>query len=263
MAPPDTYPIQTAEAALQLRTLGPPWPPTPHRPDEWIAAFGTLPLMHQPGAGWLYNTGSQVLGLLIERAAGKPLETFLRERMFEPLGMADTAFSVPAGRRDRLTTAYAPDPQSGELHVLDGVDDSYWGEPPAFPNAAGGLVSTIDDFWAFVQMLLGNGVHSGERILREASVDLMTTDHTTPEQRDGARLCLAGSGWGYGMAVPAADGSASVPGGFGWDGGTGTSWRSDRTRDLTGILLTQRAMTSPEPPELFTEFWRGAYKPPE
>jgi len=76
-------------------------------------------------------------------------------------------------------------------------------------------------------------------------------------------LFLAGSGWGYGMAVPAADGSASVPGGFGWDGGTGTSWRSDRTRDLTGILLTQRAMTSPEPPELFTEFWRRAYKPPE
>ena len=260
MAPPDTYPIQTAEAALQLRTLGPPWPPTPLTPDEWIAAFGTLPLLHQPGDGWMYNTGSQVLGVLIERAAGKPLETFLRERMFEPLGMTDTAFSFSAEQRDRMTTAYAPDSQSGELHVLDAVDDSYWSTPPALPHAAGWLVSTIDDFWAFVQMLLGNGVHNGERILREASVELMTTDHITREQRESAPLFLSGSGWGYGMAVPAADGTASVPGGFGWDGGTGTVWRSNRSRDVTGILFTQRAMTSPEPPPLFVDFWRGAYQ---
>jgi CubicO group peptidase (beta-lactamase class C family) len=257
MAPPGTYPIQVAEAELQLRTLGPPWPPTPHDPDQWIAAFGTLPLIRQPGEAWMYNTGSQVLGVLIERAAGKPLEAFLRERMFEPLGMTDTAFSVSPAARDRFTTAYAPDPETGELTILDGVDNSFWREPPALPNAAGWLVSTIDDLWAFVQMMIGNGEHNGERILRAASVELMTTDHISREQREDAALFLGGSGWGYGMAVPAADGTASVLPGFGWDGGTGTTWRTDRARDVTGILLTQRAMTSPEPPALFIDFWHA------
>jgi CubicO group peptidase (beta-lactamase class C family) len=139
MEPPDTYPIQTAEVALQLMTLGPPWPPTPHTPDEWIRHFGSLPLMHQPGDVWMYNTGSQVLGILIERAAGQPLETFLRERLLEPLGMRDTAFSFTEAQRSRMTTAYAPDPVTGELQVLDGVEDSYWSRPPALPNAAGWL----------------------------------------------------------------------------------------------------------------------------
>lgn len=159
MAPPNTYPIQAAEAELQLRTLGPPWPPTPHTPDEWIRRFGSLPLMHQPGERWLYNTGAQVLGVLLERAAGKPLESLLRDRIFEPLGMRDTGFSVSCNQRDRLTTAYATDPESGTWHVLDGVADSYWSSPPAFPSAAGWLVSTIDDYWAFVQMMTGRGAY--------------------------------------------------------------------------------------------------------
>ena len=190
MAPPDTYPIQTAERELRLCTLGPPWPPTPHTPDEWIRNFGSLPLMHQPGEQWMYNTGSQVLGVLLERAAGKPLEDFLRERIFEPLGMKDTGFNVPAHQRNRFTTAYVADPESDVLEVVDGVENSYWSEPPAFPNAGGWLVSTIDDFWAFVAMLLADGTFNGERILSERSVELMTTDHLTPEQR------------GLGHAVP-------------------------------------------------------------
>ena len=210
MAPPDTYPIQTAERELQLGTLGPPWPPTPHTPDEWIRHFASLPLMHQPGEQWMYNTGSQVLGILLERAAGQPLEAFLRQRLFEPLGMRDTGFSVSPDQRSRFTTAYAPDPATGTLGVLDGVDDSYWNQPPALPNAAGWLVSTIDDFWAFVAMLLADGVHDGERILSERSVELMTTDHLTPEQRASAGVFLGEhDGWGLGMLVPGADAPAS------------------------------------------------------
>ena len=138
MAPPNTYPIQRAEEELQLRSLGPPWPPTPHSPDTWIRRLGTLPLMYQPGEQWLYNTGAQVLGILLERAAGKPLEALLTERIFEPLGMRDTAFSVSPGQRDRFTTAYTSDPESGVLSVLDDADDSFWAGPPAFPDAAGG-----------------------------------------------------------------------------------------------------------------------------
>ncbi len=237
-------------------------------PDEWIRDFGSLPLMHQPGEQWMYNTGSQVLGVLLERAAGTPLEDFLRERIFEPLGMTDTGFSVSPHQRPRFTTAYAPDPESGVLDVLDGVENSYWSAPPTFPNAAGWLVSTIDDFWAFVAMLLAGGTHAGERILSQRSVDLMTTDHLTAEQRAPATLFLGDhDGWGFGMAVPAADSPHAstvvpgvIPGGFGWTGGSGTAWRSDRVRGVSGILLTQRAMTSPEPPAVFDDFWNGTYE---
>ncbi len=157
MAPPRTFPIQRAEEELRLMTLGPPWPPTPHTPDEWMRHFGSLPLMAQPGEQWLYNTGAQVLGVLLERAAGKLLETFLGERLFGPLGMRDTAFSVAPSQLGRFTTAYTPAPDSSSLTVLDAVTDSYWRKPPMFPDAAGWLVSTIEDYWAFVRMLLERG----------------------------------------------------------------------------------------------------------
>jgi CubicO group peptidase (beta-lactamase class C family) len=174
--------------------------------------------------------------------------------------MRDTGFSVSADQRSRLTTAYAPDPDSDVLSVVDAVENSYWNQPPPLPNAAGWLVSTIDDFWAFVSMLLADGVHDGERVLTAHSVESMTTDHLTPEQRASAGVVLGEhDGWGFGMLVPAADAPASTIGrGFGWDGGTGTTWRSDRARDLTGILFTQRSMTSPEPPAVFNDFWTGA-----
>ena len=120
MAPPDSYPIQRAEAALGLRSIGgPPWPPVAHDVDSWIGALGSLPLMYQPGAQWLYNTSAQVLGVLLARAPGRTLPDLLRARIFEPLGMTDTGFTVPAEQLHRLTTAYQPDPETGELSVLD------------------------------------------------------------------------------------------------------------------------------------------------
>src|SRR5437588_650284 len=110
MAPPDTYPIQRAMTELLLGQ-GPPGAFTPP-PDEWLRRLGTLPLMYQPGERWVYHTGSDVLGVLIARAAGQPLEAFLRERIFEPLGMRDTGFSVPAAGLDRLATSYWTNPQT-------------------------------------------------------------------------------------------------------------------------------------------------------
>jgi CubicO group peptidase (beta-lactamase class C family) len=266
MVPPDTYPIQTAEREMQLQTLGPPWPPTPHTPDEWMHHFGSLPLMHQPGESWMYNTGSQVLGVLIERAAGKPLETFMRERLFDPLGMSDTGFGVRPDQLDRLTTAYAPDSSSGEINLLDDPTDSYWADPPSMPDGAGGLVSTIDDYWAFVSMLLDGGTVRGgaagdERVLSERSIDLMVADHLTEAQRSATEPFTGQhSSWGLGMGVPASSNAdRGVPHGFGWTGGTGTVWYTDPTTGFTGILFTQRAMTSPEPPEAMIDFWRLAY----
>ncbi len=164
-----------------------------------------LPLMHQPGETWMYNTGSYVLGVLIARASGQPLETFFRERIFEPLGMKDTAFSVPAAKLDRLATCYEVNPETGALALHDGVDDSQWSRPPAFPDAGAGLVSTIDDYLAFGQMMLNNGKHGSERVLSRPSVETMTTDQLTPEQKTVSGFFPGywdSRGWGFGVDLP-------------------------------------------------------------
>jgi CubicO group peptidase (beta-lactamase class C family) len=259
-AMPDTYPIQIAEAARDLMTFGPPWPPPPHSPDVWLALLAELPLIHQPGEGWLYNTGIQVAGVLLERAAGKALEEILWERLFDPLGMVDTGFTVSLAQRHRFATAYAPEPGSDELRVLDGVD-GFWSRPPAAANGAGWLVSTVEDFWAFVQMVVSFGEYDGRRILSTQSIEAMTTNWLTEEQRRSALPFLGpDSGWGLGMATPLAGRTPTgVPRGFGWNGGTGTSWFSDPVSGLTGILMTQRAMTSPQAPAAFVDFWGHAY----
>jgi CubicO group peptidase (beta-lactamase class C family) len=114
MAPPGSFPIQRAEAALGLRSIGsPPWPPVDHDDDSWIAALGMLPLAHQPGAAWMYNTSGQVLGVLLARADGAPLEAVLRRRILDPLGMTDTSFTIAPDRQARLVTFYAPDADTG------------------------------------------------------------------------------------------------------------------------------------------------------
>src|SRR5437763_938415 len=179
MAPPDAYPI-LKEANAQQIGMGPPSPSSMPPPDEWMRRVGRLPLMHQPGEKWMYNTGADVLGVLIARASGQPLETFLRERLFEPLGMRDTGFSVPEASLDRLATSYRTDPTSGKLTVYDVAEGGQWSRPPAFPSGAGGLVSTIDDYLAFGQMVLSLGKHGNERILSRLSGEPMTTDQRTP-----------------------------------------------------------------------------------
>jgi CubicO group peptidase (beta-lactamase class C family) len=253
MAMPGTYPIQRAEEALNLKTYTQPWPPTTLTNDEWIAALGSLPLLHQPGADWRYNTGAQVAGVLIERVAGKPVSDVLLERVFEPLGMVDTDFFVPGDKLHRFATQYEAD-EAGELHVLD-PPDGWWSRPPAMPSCAGWLVSTVDDLWAFASMM----ARGGGDLLSSESVREMTRDRMSAHERADHRIFVDGAGWGLMMAVPAGDGGKAVPGGFGWDGGTGTAWRTDPDAGLTGILLTQRAATSPEPSALMTDFWRAVY----
>src|SRR5438046_2400831 len=189
MAPPDAYPILSAANEQQIG-MGPPSPSTMPAPDEWMRRLGSLPLMHQPGERWMYNTGSDMLGVLIARASGRPLEAFLRERLFEPLGMKDTGFSVPEASLDRLATSYWTDPTSRQLTVYDEAMGSQWSRPPAFPSGAGGLVSTIDDYLAFGQMMLSLGKHGGERILSRLSVEAMTTDQLTPAPKTDSALVL-------------------------------------------------------------------------
>src|SRR5437667_10179563 len=230
MAPPGTYPIQKAMSE-QLLGQGPPQPSTPPAPDEWIRRLGTLPLMYQPGEQWRYHTGSDVLGVLIARASGQPLEAFLRERIFAPLGMKDTGFSVPAAKLDRLATSYWTHPQSGALEVYDAAEGGLWSRPPAFPSGGAGLVSTVDDYLAFGQMMLNKGKYGSERVLSRPSVETMTTDQLTPEQKAASGLVggyFDRHGWGFGLSViTRREDVAGSLGTFGWAGGLATSWRSD------------------------------------
>ena len=263
MAPPDTYPIQKAEKEVLLGQ-GPPSPSTPPEPDEWVRRFGTLPLMHQPGEKWMYNTGSDVLGVLIARASAQPLEVFFRERLFEPLGMKDSGFSVPTAKLDRLATSYWTDPGTGALDLHDEPESGQWSRPAAFPSGAGGLVSTIDDYLAFGQMMLNKGKHGSERVLSRLSVETMTTDQLTPAQKAVSGLVpgyFDSHGWGFGVSmVTRREDVAGPVGKFGWDGGLGTSWYSDPSEDMVTILMTQRAWTSASPPRVCLDFWTSAYQ---
>jgi CubicO group peptidase (beta-lactamase class C family) len=259
MAPFGEYPIQRA---MDEAGLSPGPEPAPIEPDEWMKRLGNLPLVHQPGEKWMYHTGSDVLGVLMARATGRPLEEFLKERLLELLGMKDTGFHVPADKLARLPAAYRLDPETGALVLDDDPRQTLWGRPPAFPSAAGGLVSTADDLLAFCTMMLNKGRYGGERILSRMSVELMTTDQLTEEQKaENAVFFGSGSGWGLGVnVVTRRNDLAAVPGRFGWNGGTGTSVYTDPAEELIGILLTQRHMTSPMPPAVFRDFWTCAYQ---
>jgi CubicO group peptidase (beta-lactamase class C family) len=208
--------------------------------------------------------GLDVLGVLIARAAGQPLEVFLRARLFDPLGMKDTGFSVPAAKIGRLATSYWTNPERGAVEVFDEARGGHWSRPPAFPAAASGLVSTVDDYLAFGRMLLNQGRHGRGRILSRASVETMTTDQLTPEQKAASGLVggyFDSHGWGFGLSmVTRRDEVAGSVGQFGWDGGLGTSWRSDPHEDLVAILMTQRAWTSPSPPDVCRDFWTATYQ---
>jgi CubicO group peptidase (beta-lactamase class C family) len=232
-------PINIAAKALNLE-LGEPYPPTPHDPDEWIRLFGSLPLMYQPGERWNYNVGTLVLGVLLARAAGQPLGDLLRERLFDPLAMADTGFWLSADRAAQLPGYYMTDPGTQQMGERATISAAGWSRPPVFPSGSGGLVSTADDFLAFARMLLDKGVHGGTRLLSEKSVELMTTNHLTPDQIVTGGQLLGGSGWGLGMAVTVEPTEpATSPGQYGWSGGYGTTWFNDPHERLTGIALTQ------------------------
>lgn len=262
MAMPGTYPIQKYIRDYRLGGDGPPRPAQAPTTNEWIQRLGSLPLMAQPGERWMYNTSSDVLGILMERVAGKSFGAFLRERIFEPLGMKDTSFRVPATELHRMPTSYAFNHDTNKLEVFDPAGpQSSWAPPPPFESGAGGLVSTVDDYFAFSRMMLNKGRFGGEQILSRASVELMTSDQLTPRQRAGAELFFGThTSWGLGLSVCIhREQIYQAPGRFGWDGGTGTSAYVDPAEGLIGILLTQRLMDSPQPPRVFTDFWTQAY----
>ena len=231
---PEPWPIVSAVAERELGSFGAPSPDNTPGPDTFMARLGELPLLAQPGERWLYSAGSQVLGVLAARAAGAPFEEVMRERVLAPLGMRDTAFY--ASDTSRLATAY--ERRDGQLAVTD-PPDGQWSRPPRFPDGAAGLVSTAEDLLRFGRMLL----RGGDPVLKPGTVAEMTRDQLTPEQR--ARVWpgfsfLGDRGWGYGVSV--------TEWGYTWEGGSGTAWANVPDRDLTVVVLTQRAFDETGPP---------------
>jgi CubicO group peptidase (beta-lactamase class C family) len=241
-----SWPVVQAERELELRTIGPPDPGSQPDPDTWIARLGSLPLLAQPGERWMYNTGTQVLGVLLARAAGQSLGDVLRTRVFEPLAMTDTGFWVKD--TSRLATAYMP---TADGLVVTDPPDGKWSHPVPFEDGSAGLVSTVDDLHAVARMLL----RGGDPVLSEDAVRAMTTDQLTPEQKAGGGLgptFFDELSWGFGQAVYAS-------GAYGWDGGLGSTWLVDPEQDLVVIVLTQRMFESPAPPQVHRDIQAAAY----
>jgi CubicO group peptidase (beta-lactamase class C family) len=252
-------PAMARAAELRLG-VGPPAPAGTPEPTEYLRRLGTLPLEYQPGERWLYHTGSDVLGVLIARAAGQPFDAFLAERVFAPLGMTDTGFAVPAADLHRFGPSYWRDPATAEVGTYDPTGGQ-WSTPPAFPGGGAGLVSSADDFAAVAAMLRAGGSHRGVRLLSRGAVAVMTTNHLTPQQLAVCGPDPSGAlGWGFGTAVQLRrTGPTRSVGSYGWDGGMGTSWSNDPAEDLTAILMTNQMWTSPVPPPVAQDFLTCAY----
>jgi CubicO group peptidase (beta-lactamase class C family) len=238
---PEPWPVVAAATQAGLATIGPPQPDNFVDSDTWIARFGELPLLAQPGERWLYNTGAHVLSVLCARAAGTSYDEVLRTRLFEPLGMRDTSFYTEDVQR--LATAYQA--TAGGVVVWD-PPDGQWSRPPAFHDGAAGLVSTVDDLLAFARML----VRGGDQVLTADQVREMSRDHLTAAQREFGAAFLGGRGWGLGTSV-LLDGPWA--GAIGWDGGLGTSFLVHPARDLAVIVLTQRLFETARAPAVHHE----------
>ena len=207
---------------------------------SFLTAAGQMPLAHQPGQGWTYNTGSTVLGLLLERVAEQPLDVLMADRITDPLGMRDARWWVPRPDLARFAGRYRPtgDPRS-PLELTDPAGGQH-SQPPSFPDGAGGMIGTADDWLSFGRMLLGGGESNGRQIIPTPLVQSMMTNQLTADQRRHAGFFLAeGEGWGYG-------GSVREDGTYGWTGGAGTTARVDPRHDRVSILLTQVALDGPQ-----------------
>jgi CubicO group peptidase (beta-lactamase class C family) len=228
-------------------------------PQVWISRLAKLPLAHQPGTRWHYGVNDDVLGHVIAVVSGMPFDAFLRTRLFEPLRMRDTFFSVPSEKRARFTGIYSPGPKGALVPSERSLGTRYL-EPPAFPSGGGGLVSTAGDYWRFDQMLLDAGAFGPVRILSPKAVELMTTNALSAEERKGFTW-MPGNGFGLGVSVvddlgaTAALGSA---GAFGWGGAAGTIQWVDPQEELIAILMIQ--ITPPDAYPIRDEFRALVYQ---
>lgn len=229
-------------------------------PDEWLAALGTLPLSYEPGERFHYSHATEVLGFLVARIEGKPLGQVLQERIFGPLGMADTGFWAPPEKRERMAKLYKAPPEGGPL---EDVSIPHPPGAPTFEGGGGGLISTADDYLKFARMMLGRGEVDGVRLVRPETIDLMTANRLTDAQR---KIPFMGfpfwdaQGFGLGVSVildaqKQAMVGAGSEGSFGWPGAFGTWWLADPKEDMVLIYLIQDSM--PLEPESASQLATG------
>lgn len=212
-------------------------------PDAWIALLASLPLARPPGEEVINGFATDVLGVLIARACGKPLGAVLRERIFDPLGMRDTDFWVRPDAMARLTPAYVVQWLSGKKRMIDDPRDSTLRQPPAFESGSAGLVSTLDDYARFGTMLLGGGKLGDRRILSRKTVEWMTVNRLTPQQR--AIPFFGEPYWtsrGLGLGVYVVDDLArhATPasiGQYGWGGAFATAWFNDPAEAMSVTMM--------------------------
>ena len=214
---------------------------------EMANRIGRCPLKYQPGEIWQYSSGADVLGAVVEAVTGKTFGAFLREELFQPLEMPDTDFYVPEEKQDRLMTAYMWD-KDGTLVPYKGCNLAIMNDmvvPNAFESGGAGLVSTIDDYAHFAQMLMDGGVYRGKRLMGRRTVEFLTTGSLAPEQRRGMDSWTALEGYTYGnlMRVPTDPGRAMAmgsPGEYGWDGWEGCYFANCPADRLTILMMTQK-----------------------
>lgn len=254
LAEPGTVPIADALNGLDQAA-----------PDEWMRRLGTLPLVHQPGARWMYHTAANVTGVLITRATGKSFGNALRERICDPLGMKDTGFMVGGESLARLATAYDHENAPSGAPVVEDGPEGRFSRPPEFESGGGGLVSTAADWLAFASAMLAGGVHRGERVLSRPSVTLMTSDQLGPEQKTVGGFWpadyFATMGWGFGMSVCTRRTHLGPSvGTYGWPGYYGTAWYNDPAEDMTTIFMLQRAHAGDQKLPMWTDLWTAVYQ---
>lgn len=224
-----------------------------HDLDGFVAALTKLPLEFSPGDAWNYSVATDVLGAVVQRVSGMPLDRFFRDRIFAPLGMDDTFFSVPADKLDRLTDCYTFVPDQGRV-LYDWGAESAWSRPPKLLSGGGGLVSTALDYHRFCTMLLRGGELDGVRILGRKTIALMTLNHL-PGGADLASLSKslfseaanAGTGFGLGFAVNIDVARSMIPGSVGeyyWGGMFSTAFFVDPVEQLHMVFMTQVSPSS-------------------
>jgi CubicO group peptidase (beta-lactamase class C family) len=224
--------------------------------QAFVEKLAKIPLLYQPGSEWVYSVAVDVQGHLVEKLSGKSLPEFMRQEIFEPLGMRDTAFNVPAAKLERLATVYNFDPRSGKLMPVP--NDPNVTSVPGLASGGGGLYSTARDYARFAQMLATGGALNGVRILAPSSVALMRANHLpdfllTDEFGIGFQRMRPGFGFGYDVAVfedPHLVGSTTGKGTYLWDGAAGTWFWVDPTNDVVFIGMIQRMMTGGGMPNL-------------
>lgn len=217
--------------------------------DGLAKSMGNVPLVSQPGERWHYSMALEVAGLVVERASGKKLDVFMNERIFDPLGMRDTAFSVAPGNAARLASLYGPDAE-GKLELIERGAESLLLKPVPGLSGGGGLTSTIDDYARFATMLANGGELDGRRVLSTNSVSQMTTSQLEPAQlaelpylaQFGLGGTGAGLGFGLGGAVvvdPAKSAVPTVRGEYSWGGAASTTFWVDRQNQVSVVFMTQ------------------------